>query len=149
MSNLIPKTTFFILIAFALAVNVSQAQEGRTMYANLAKGKNIVGKVVGLEKLRVQTNFGSVEIPISKVAGIRLHADKDDSAVIAFANGDVVTGKIDLKEIQIKTDWGKAYVKANFIESLTADKNSQFYNDQSTGSWRFSRGVNNTQQLGR
>lgn len=146
MSNLILKTTFFILIGFALAVNTGQAQDGPIMFVNLAKGKNITGKIA-IEKLNVKTNFGNVEIPIGKVAGIRLHADKDDSAVIAFDNGDIITGKIELREVQIKTDWGKAYVKANFIESLTLDRNSQFYNDQTTGSWRFSRVT--TQPTGR
>lgn len=138
MPNSILKTMILIMFGFALVASDANGQDGRMMYANLAKGKNIAGKIVGLEKLDVQTNFGSVQIPIGKIAGIRLHADKDDSAVIAFENGDVITGKINLKEFQIKTDWGKAYVKSEFVESLMTDKNSQFYNDQN-GGWRFTR----------
>ena len=141
MSNQLIKI-LLLTIGFGFGIgfcaNRADAQE-RPMYINLAKGKNMVGQVLQLDSLKVETNFGPVSIPMAKVEGIRLHADKDDSAVIAFANGDIITGKINLGELQIKTDWGKAFIKTEFIESLTAEKNASFYNDTSAGGWRFSK----------
>ena len=137
MSNNVIKI-LLLIVGIGFCADQAVAQE-RPMFINLAKGKNLVGQVLELETLKVETNFGPVSIPMAKVEGIRLHADKDDSAVIAFANGDIVTGKIDLSELQIKTDWGKAYIKTEYIVSLTADKNGSFYNDKSAGGWRFSK----------
>ena len=118
------------------------AQSGsKAMFVNMSKGKVLQGEILDLDKIKVNTSFGDVEIPMEKVAGIRLHADKDDNAVIAFANGDIVTGKVELDELQVKTDWGKAFIKSKFIESIMTNRNANFYNDNSTGGWRFSNGA--------
>jgi len=130
--------TIGISFGIGFCADRAVAQE-RPMFINLAKGKNLVGQVLELDTLKVETNFGPVSIPMAKVEGIRMHSDKDDSVVIAFENGDIVTGKINLNELQIKTDWGKAYIKTEYIVSITANKNASFYNDKAAGGWRFSK----------
>jgi len=87
------------------------------------------------------TVLGEVAIPFSKIDGIKLHADASDSSVIAFKNGDLITGKVVLDQVKLKTDWGAAHVNTTQIESVTTTKNAKFYSDSTAGKrkWRFSK----------
>jgi hypothetical protein len=60
---------------------------------------------------------------------------------LAFKNGDMLSGKINLDKIQLKTDWGTAHIDAAQIETITSDKNARFFTDNSSGGsgWRFTK----------
>jgi len=53
--------------------------------------------------MKVTTSFGEVAIPFSKIDGIKLHADASDSSVIAFKNGDLITGKVVLDQVTLSS----------------------------------------------
>ena len=52
----------------------------------------------------------------------------------------MVTGKIDLGDLQLKTNWGKAHIKADAINTISASQFGSFYSDSSGGGWRYTRG---------
>ena len=94
------------------------------------------------DRLKVTTSFGEVAIPMAKIDGIKMHADGNDSSVIAFKNGDLVTGKVELETIKLKTDWGTAHVNTSQIEQITSERSARFFSDSSGAgakSWRFQK----------
>lgn len=96
------------------------------MYLKLDDAQDIAGGIEGLAQLELMTKFGKVEIPMNEVAGIRLHIDNEDAAIVVMTNGDSVTGVPNLKNLTMITDWGKAEIETKFIQSLTATAASIF-----------------------
>ena len=113
--------------------------EGAKIYVTVSQNREIAGTPVELTEIKVTTSFGEVSIPLAKIDGIKMHADSADSSVIAFKNGDLVTGKVTLEVIKLKTDWGTAHINTAQIDTVTADRNSRFYSDSSgqAKGWRF------------
>lgn len=135
----------FAMTAFMLS-GVTTAQElagpnNSAVYVQVVKNRELSGQIVELTELKVKTSFGEVPIPIDKIDGIKMHADANDNAVIAFKNGDLVTGKIMLDKLQLKTEWGTAHILTEKIETVTTSKSAKFFSDTTGGrqSWRFSK----------
>lgn len=132
-----------VLLTVCLA-NVVVSQTGDfakpgEIYLKVTQDREIVGAPIAFNEINVATSFGDVTIPLAKIEGIKLHADEQDNAVIAFKNGDLVTGKISLDVIQVKTQWGTAHVKTPKINMLTMTPNAVFYADAKAGGWRFKK----------
>ncbi|QEG21117.1 hypothetical protein [Mariniblastus fucicola] len=127
-------------LASAHAQELAAPVNGK-VYISVARNNDLDGVILDLEALKVETEFGSVSIPMTKVDGIKMHADAKDNAVIAFKNGDLVTGKVVLDIVKLKTEWGTAHINTEKVETITNSKNSKFYSDTSTGKavWRFTK----------
>lgn len=146
MLNLFTRLSLAMLIATSLA-GFASAQEvsgpsGSEVFVQVTQNREIAGTPVDLTELKVTTSFGEVAIPMAKIDGIKMHADGNDSSVIAFKNGDLVTGKVELDTIKLKTDWGTAHINTEQIEQITSDQSARFFSDAGgTGakSWRFQR----------
>ena len=135
------------VLTFCLLTGVTQgfAQDDlRVFYVKVARGTELSGQIVEISEFKVKTEFGDVTIPIEKVEGIKLDADGQGSAVLAFTNGDMVTGKIEMEKLELKTNWGKAHINTDTIDSISAAQYGRFYSDPTGGGWRFSRGNSNT-----
>ncbi len=147
MIKLLKKVAFAALLTPFLMGGVASAQEvagpdnGTVLFVNLSQDRELSGALVEMVDMKVTTSFGEVAIPFSKIDGIKLHADASDSSVIAFKNGDLITGKVVLDQIKLKTDWGAAHVNTAQIESVTTTKNAKFFSDMTAGKrkWRFSK----------
>lgn len=133
--------TFAIAMCFvALSFSTVIGQDSdRIFYVKVNKSTELQGQIVEVTELKVSTSFGEVDIPFEKVEAIKMRAGGDGTAVIAFINGDMVTGKIQMDELQIKTSWGKAYINADSIDSIAGSQFGNFYADPN-GGWRYSRG---------
>jgi len=145
------KSLFLAFLAIPMAFASVNAQElsgpvSGKVYVAIARNDNLAGEIVELDTLKVETEFGSVSIPMAKVDGIKMHADAKDNAVIAFKNGDLVTGKVVLEVVKLKTEWGTAHINTDKVETITNTRNARFYSDTSTGKavWRFSKSPPNT-----
>lgn len=114
---------------------------GTVLYVNLSQNRELTGTLVEMQDMKVTTSFGDVSIPFEKIDGIKLHADANDSSVIAFKNGDLITGKVVLDQVKLKTDWGAAHVNTTQIDSLTTLENAKFLSENTNGKrkWRFSK----------
>ena len=138
-----------LLTTCLVAVGFSQDSPGQNaspIFLKVSNNREIGGTPVDLTEVKVTTSFGEVSIPLEKIVGIKLHADGQDSAVIAFKNGDLVTGNISLEVIKVKTTWGTAHVNTSQIDSVTMDSNAKFSADTIGGGWKFTRGKLNTPQ---
>lgn len=144
------KMFLIALLVFPMAMASADAQElssdeGAKVFVSITRNNNLSGKILGLETLTVETEFGEVSIPMAKVDGIKMHSDAKDNAVIAFKNGDLVTGKVVLDTVKLKTRWGTAHVNTGKIETITLSESSRFYSDTSSGKavWRFTKSNRN------
>jgi len=129
-----------MLMATVNAQELSAPVKGK-VYVSLDRNNDLSGTILELESLKVETAFGAVSIPMSKIDGIKMHSDAKDNAVIAFKNGDLVTGKVILDVVKLKTEWGTAHINTAKVETITNAKGSKFFSDTSTGKavWRFSK----------
>jgi len=137
-----------LVTPFLMASNASAQDDvaepsgpGTVLYINLSQDRELTGTLVEMEDMKVTTSFGEVSIPFEKIDGIKLHADANDSSVIAFKNGDLITGKVVLEQVKLKTDWGAAHVNTTQIDSVTTLENAKFFSDNTNGKrkWRFSK----------
>jgi hypothetical protein len=142
---------FFKSLALALmltpaTMNFAAAQSvegpaGSAMIVSVSQNRELTGSITELDELSVSTSFGEVKVPMAKIDGIKMNIGNDNGAVLAFKNGDMLSGKINLDKIQLKTDWGTAHIDAAQIETITSDKNARFFTDNSSGGsgWRFTK----------
>ncbi|MEM7783184.1 MAG: hypothetical protein AAF939_19245 [Planctomycetota bacterium] len=115
--------------------------EGSKLYVRVTQNRELEGIPIDLAEIKVSTSFGMIAVPLIKIDGIKMHADANDSSVIAFKNGDVVTGKVQLEKIKLKTEWGVAHINTEQVEQLTASKGARFFSDSAGGvqGWKFNR----------
>ena len=135
------KISALVLAACLVASQTSLAQDdARVFYVKVTKGTQLSGQILEMSEIKAQTEFGEVTIPVEKIEGMKMDADGKGSTVIAFTNGDMVTGRIELDKLQLKTNWGKAHINSDAIDSISTSQFGRFYSDPSGGGWRFARG---------
>jgi len=96
------------------------------LFVRLSDVKSLAGELDEISEITLATKFGDVTIPMEQIAGIKLHTDDDDSAVVVFVDGDVLTGVPSLPMLKLSTDWGKAEVNPEAVRSITTTSNSKF-----------------------
>ena len=96
------------------------------LFVRLSDVKSLAGELDEISEITMTTKFGDVTIPMEQIAGIKLHTDEDDSAVVVMVDGDVLTGVPSLPTLQLSTDWGKAEVNPEAVQSITTTGNSKF-----------------------
>ncbi len=149
MKKLFKTLAIAALITPFCMVSAASAQDGvaepsgpgTVLFVNLSQDRELTGILVEMQDMKVTTSFGEVSIPFEKIDGIKLHANANDASVIAFKNGDLITGKVVLDQVKLKTDWGAAHVNTTQIDSMTTLENAKFFSDNSNGKrkWRFSK----------
>ncbi len=96
------------------------------LFIRLSDSKRMAGQVEGFKEFKLTTAIGELTIPVKEVAGIKLHTTSDDKAVVVLNNGDSITGVPDLSGVELITDWGKAEIDPEFIESITSTAGAKF-----------------------
>ena len=98
------------------------------------------GTMNNVNDLNLRTKFGQATIPLSEIDGLKLHADENDSCVVAFKNGDIITGQLELAKISVNTHWGDANIRVENIETILTNVKGSFFKDGAQGKtyWRFS-----------
>lgn len=110
----------------AISPQQSSVISEETVFIRLSDVNSLAGELDNLETVKLECKFGSISIPMDQIAGIRLHTDADDSAVVVLNNGDVITGVPELSLMKLTTDWGKAEVEPDSIESITTTQGGKF-----------------------
>jgi hypothetical protein len=96
------------------------------VFIRLSSTKRMAGKVEGLNEFKLKTAFGEVTVPMAEIAGIKFHTTTDDKAVVILNNGDAITGVPTVPAVELMTDWGKADIDPEFIQSLTSTREAKF-----------------------
>ena len=110
----------------AMASTPSEIINEDLVFIRLSDVKSLAGELEEMSEIKLTTKFGDITIPMEQIAGIRLHTDEDDSAVVVFTDGDVLTGVPEIPLLNLTTDWGKAEVEAESVQSITTTSNSKF-----------------------
>ena len=110
----------------AMASAPSEIINEDLVFVRLSDVKSLAGELEDISEIKLTTKFGDITIPMEQIAGIRLHTDEDDSAVVVFTDGDVLTGVPEIPLLNLTTDWGKAEVEADSVQSITTTSNSKF-----------------------
>jgi hypothetical protein len=120
-------------------------ESGVNFFLNLAQNQKVEGVAVDVQNFKITTGFGDVEVPLDKIDGIRLNAMEDGSAVMAFKNGDILTGILHVNDLKLKTSWGFATVNIAYIDQISTTAGSSFSSSKAGGKtvWSFNRGSNN------
>ncbi len=115
-----------VLLKYDAPAVVSKIISEDMLFIRLSDVKSLAGELDEISEITMTTKFGEVVIPMEQIAGIKLHTDEDDSAVVVFVDGDVLTGVPTLPMLKLSTDWGKADVNPEAVQSITTTSNSKF-----------------------
>lgn len=96
------------------------------VFVRLSPQNGTTGWVRNMKTLTVETQFGSTELPLNRIAGIRFNADESNEVVVISVAGDYLTGSIDLNEIVLATRWGDEKIPVSKLESITYHRESRF-----------------------
>ena len=110
----------------AMASKPSEIINEDLVFVRLSNVKSLAGELDDISEIKLTTKFGDITIPMEQIAGIRLHTDEDDSAVVVFNDGDVLTGIPELPTLNLTTDWGKAEIESDSVQSITTTAKSKF-----------------------
>ncbi len=85
---------------------------------DLISPTKILGTLTDTTSLDMRTSFGTANIPLSEVAGIRFASAENASTTVVMLNGDSITGATDVKLVTVETEWGVATVNGQNIASI-------------------------------
>ena len=147
MTGFLGRCSVILLLTACCISNCSaQDMEGPAdgkIFVKVTRNRELAGQAIDLDSIQFKAEFGDVTIPMAKIAGVKLHVNAEDDAVVALKNGDLVTGKINLNTVSLRTSWGQAHVKLDQIETIMSDPASRFFPETSSGKkgWRFASGA--------
>lgn len=127
-----------------MAPSMNQAGGEGVVFIRLSENKRMAGTVEGFDSFQLKTAFGDVTIPMKEIAGIKFHTTADDKAVVILSNGDSLTGIPTVPAIKLTTDWGRADISPEFIQSLTATSGAKFRQQNSDFGIRWSLDTGNS-----
>ncbi len=131
--------------AFPADNPIMRAADGKgVVFIRLSDTKRMAGKVEGLNEFMLKTSFGEVTVPMSEIAGIKFHTSSDDKAVVILNNGDAITGIPTIPAIELMTDWGKADIDPEFIQSMTSTSAAKFRQQNSDFGVRWTLNTGNS-----
>lgn len=85
---------------------------------DLLSDTKISGTLTDTTSLDMQTSFGTANIPLSEVAGIRFASAEDATTTVVMLNGDSITGATDVKLVTVETEWGVATINGQSVQSI-------------------------------
>jgi hypothetical protein len=107
-------------------IESSMVVTDNTVFIRLSDVKSIAGELNDLDVIKLQCKFGEITVPMDQIAGIKMHTDESNSAVVVLNNGDAITGVPEIPTLTLMTDWGKAEVLPDAVKSITTTANSKF-----------------------
>lgn len=85
---------------------------------DLISTTKLTGTLTDTTTLEMRTSFGTANIPLSEVAGIKFASADDASTTVVMLNGDSITGATDVKLVTVETEWGMATINGPNIASI-------------------------------
>jgi hypothetical protein len=84
----------------------------------LINGNTLVGTVAEADQWTMKTSFGSANLPLSAVAGVRMAQEGSATTTVVLHNGDTITGALELDQVVIQTEWGRAEIMGTHVASI-------------------------------
>jgi hypothetical protein len=84
----------------------------------LIDGMKLSGELTEVDQWSMKTSFGTTNLPLSTVAGIRMAHEGNAITTVVLHNGDNLTGAMQLDQVVIQTEWGRAEIHGNHVASI-------------------------------
>jgi len=98
--------------------SINRKLQPHSVTINLTDGMKLTGELTEVDQWSMKTTFGSTNLPLSTVAGIRLAQEGNAITTVVMHNGDALTGAIQLDQVVIQTEWGRAEINGNHVASI-------------------------------
>lgn len=98
--------------------SINRKLQPHSVTINLTDGMKLTGELTEVDQWSMKTTFGSTNLPLSTVAGIRMAQEGNAITTVVLHNGDNLTGAIQLDLVVIQTEWGRAEINGNHIASI-------------------------------
>jgi sRNA-binding regulator protein Hfq len=110
-------TTSSSSISRSSAVTTRKLQPQSVTIA-LLDGMKLQGELTEVDQWTMKTSFGSTNLPLSTIAGMRMAQEGNSMTTVVLHNGDNLTGAVQLDQVVIQTEWGRAEINGNHIASI-------------------------------
>ena len=84
----------------------------------LLDGMKLNGELTEVDQWSMKTSFGTTNLPLSTVAGMKMAHEGDSMTTVVLHNGDNLTGAVQLDLVVIQTEWGRAEINGNHVASI-------------------------------
>ena len=92
--------------------------QAQSVTIHLLDGMKLTGELIDVDQWSMKTSFGTTNLPLSTVAGMRMAHEGDAMTTVVLHNGDNLTGAVQLDLVVIQTEWGRAEINGNHVASV-------------------------------
>ncbi len=97
---------------------ISRKLQPQSVTISLLDGMKLQGELTEVDQWTMKTSFGTTNLPLSTVAGMRMAQEGNAMTTVVLHNGDNLTGAVQLDQVVIQTEWGRAEINGNHIASI-------------------------------
>jgi len=97
---------------------ISRKLQPQSVTVTLLDGMKLQGELTEVDQWTMKTSFGTTNLPLSTVAGMRMAQEGNSMTTVVLHNGDNLTGAVQLDQVVIQTEWGRAEINGNHIASI-------------------------------
>src|SRR6478736_2285793 len=97
---------------------ISRKLQPQSVTISLLDGMKLQGELTEVDQWSMKTSFGTTNLPLSTVAGMRMAQEGSAMTTVVLHNGDNLTGAVQLDQVVIQTEWGRAEINGNHIASI-------------------------------
>jgi len=97
---------------------VTRKLQPQSVTITLLDGMKLSGEMTEVDQWSMKTSFGTTNLPLSTVAGMRMAQEGNAITTVVLHNGDNLTGAVQLDQVVIQTEWGRAEINGNHVASI-------------------------------
>lgn len=97
---------------------ITRKLQPQSVTIHLLDGMKLSGELTEVDQWTMKTSFGTTNLPLSTVAGMRMAHEGNAMTTVVLHNGDNLTGAVTLDQVVIQTEWGRAEINGNHIASI-------------------------------
>jgi hypothetical protein len=97
---------------------VTRKLQPQSVTITLLDGMKLSGELTEVDQWSMKTSFGTTNLPLSTVAGMRMAQEGNAMTTVVLHNGDNLTGAVQLDQVVIQTEWGRAEINGNHVGSI-------------------------------
>jgi len=97
---------------------VTRKLQPQSVTVTLLDGMKLSGELSEVDQWTMKTSFGTTNLPLSTVAGLRMAQEGNAMTTVVLHNGDNLTGAVQIDQVVIQTEWGRAEINGNHVASI-------------------------------
>jgi len=113
-----PSSTPSTTIRSSSSGTIIRKLQPQSVSVALIDGISLSGELTEVDQWSMKTSFGTTNLPLSTVAGIKMAHEGNAMTTVVLHNGDVLTGAVTIDQVVIQTEWGRAEIHGNHVGSI-------------------------------